>query len=87
MRIALNEAQMAIAHGDVPVGAVVVNAGGEIVATDHKDLKTYRMIADTFDLPVEFHPRVSSARTMWHVKRTFPLVVSLGLLYHLPDQR
>lgn len=35
MRIALNEAKLAVTHGDVPVGAVVVNADGEIVARDH----------------------------------------------------
>ena len=35
MRIALVEATLATAHGDVPVGAVVVNADGDVVAKDH----------------------------------------------------
>ena len=32
---ALDEAQAAAAHGDVPVGAVLVDADGEAVAADH----------------------------------------------------
>ncbi len=35
MRIALDEARLAMAHGDVPVGAVVVDPDGEVVARDH----------------------------------------------------
>ena len=35
MAVALAEARAAITHGDVPVGAVVVDPGGVIVATDH----------------------------------------------------
>ncbi|HEX5630547.1 MAG TPA: nucleoside deaminase [Acidimicrobiia bacterium] len=35
MRIALDEARLAAAHGDVPVGAVVIDASGAIVAADH----------------------------------------------------
>lgn len=35
MEIALEEAEKAIAHGDVPVGAVILNATGEVVAADH----------------------------------------------------
>lgn len=34
MRLALSEAEAAIAHGDVPIGAVVV-VDGEIIATTH----------------------------------------------------
>ena len=32
---ALAEAQLAVAHGDVPVGAVLVDADGAVVAADH----------------------------------------------------
>lgn len=35
MRIALDEARAALAHGDVPVGAVVVNATGDVVGRGH----------------------------------------------------
>ena len=35
MRHALNEARIALDHGDVPVGAVVLDPSGEIVAADH----------------------------------------------------
>ncbi len=35
MRVALEEARAAAGHGDVPIGAVLVGPGGEIVARDH----------------------------------------------------
>jgi len=35
MRLALAEADLAPAHGDVPVGAVVVSADGQVLAQDH----------------------------------------------------
>lgn len=35
MRAALVEAGKAVEHGDVPVGAVVVDAGGNIVSAEH----------------------------------------------------
>lgn len=35
MRLALEEAQVALGHGDVPVGAVVVGPDGAVVARDH----------------------------------------------------
>lgn len=35
MRLALAEAEAAIAHEDVPVGAVVVDGTGAVVASDH----------------------------------------------------
>ena len=37
MRAALAVAQQASASGDVPVGAVIVNSSGEIVATGHNE--------------------------------------------------
>jgi tRNA(adenine34) deaminase len=35
MRLALAEADLAPLHGDVPVGAVVVSAAGEVLSRDH----------------------------------------------------
>lgn len=35
MRLALEEADQALAHGDVPVGAVVVSADGVVLAKEH----------------------------------------------------
>jgi tRNA(adenine34) deaminase len=35
MHEALNEARSALPHGDVPVGAVLVDSDGQIVARDH----------------------------------------------------
>lgn len=35
MELALAEAKAAAAHGDVPVGAVVLGPGGDVVATGH----------------------------------------------------
>jgi tRNA(adenine34) deaminase len=35
MRLALEEADRAVEHGDVPVGAVVVSAEGVVLAKDH----------------------------------------------------
>ena len=35
MGIALDEAALAIEHGDVPIGAVLLDASGEVVAADH----------------------------------------------------
>ena len=36
MRLALREAERATAHGDVPVGAVLV-AGGEVIGAGHNE--------------------------------------------------
>jgi tRNA(adenine34) deaminase len=35
MQLALDEARLALEHGDVPVGAVLVDADGALVAVDH----------------------------------------------------
>jgi len=37
MRLALDAAALAPAHGDVPVGAVVVDVSGEVLGTGHND--------------------------------------------------
>lgn len=35
MRLALEEADRAVLHGDVPIGCVVVDAAGQVLARDH----------------------------------------------------
>lgn len=42
MRAALAVAQDALASGDVPVGAVIVNKGGEIIATGHNERELHQ---------------------------------------------
>ena len=37
MRLALDEAALAPLHGDVPIGAVVLTAAGEVVARSHNE--------------------------------------------------
>lgn len=37
VRLALAEAALAPAHGDVPVGAVVLDAGGDVIGRGHND--------------------------------------------------
>ena len=37
MALALEEAEAALAHGDVPVGAVVLDAGGSVLARRHNE--------------------------------------------------
>jgi tRNA(adenine34) deaminase len=37
MRLAVEQARLALAHDDVPVGAIVVDAHGEVIATGHNE--------------------------------------------------
>jgi tRNA(adenine34) deaminase len=37
MRLAIREARLALAHDDVPVGALVVDAHGDVIATGHNE--------------------------------------------------
>jgi tRNA(adenine34) deaminase len=37
MRLALREAERALAHDDVPVGAVIVDSRGEVLGTGHNE--------------------------------------------------
>ena len=37
MRVALSEARKAVASGDIPVGAAIFNATGELIATGHNE--------------------------------------------------
>jgi len=37
MRVALDEARKAVASGDIPVGAAIFNAAGDLIATGHNE--------------------------------------------------
>ena len=37
MRVALEAARSALASGDIPVGAAIFNASGELIATGHNE--------------------------------------------------
>jgi tRNA(adenine34) deaminase len=37
MRVALEQARKAVASGDIPVGAAIFNAAGELIATGHNE--------------------------------------------------
>lgn len=37
MRVALKQARNAVASGDIPVGAAIFNASGELIATGHNE--------------------------------------------------
>jgi tRNA(adenine34) deaminase len=37
MRLAIEQAELAIAHGDVPVGAVIADERGDVIATGHNE--------------------------------------------------
>ena len=37
MRLAIAEAERALAHDDVPVGAVIAGPGGDVIATGHNE--------------------------------------------------
>ena len=50
MRLALDEAERAPEHGDVPIGAVVVRRG-EVLATAHQRFSAY-----LHDRPLPFYP-------------------------------
>jgi len=42
MRLALDEARAAMAHGDVPIGAVVVGPDGEVLSARHNERELQR---------------------------------------------
>ena len=42
MRIALEQARKAVASGDVPVGAAIFNASGELIATGHNERELHK---------------------------------------------
>ena len=42
MRIALEQARKAVVGGDVPVGAAIFNASGELIATGHNERELHK---------------------------------------------
>ena len=42
MRVALNEARKAVASGDIPVGAAIFNAVGDLIATGHNERELHK---------------------------------------------
>jgi uncharacterized protein DUF1698 len=57
----------------------------DIVAADIVDREEYRLVIETFGLPVEYHPGLISTATPTKVRRLFDGVASLGVLYHVHD--
>jgi hypothetical protein len=56
-----------------------------IVAADVASRDEYRLVIESFALPVEYHPCLLSTDTPRVVRRQFDGVVSLGVLYHVHD--
>ena len=42
MRVALEQARKAVVRGDVPVGAAIFNASGELIATGHNERELHK---------------------------------------------
>lgn len=42
MRVALEQARKAVVSGDVPVGAAIFNAAGELIATGHNERELHK---------------------------------------------
>ena len=42
MRVALEQARKAVVSGDVPVGAAIFNASGELIATGHNERELHK---------------------------------------------
>lgn len=56
-----------------------------IVAADMVERQQYRLVIESFGLPVEYHPNLISTATPSRIRRLFDGVVSLGVLYHTID--
>jgi len=56
-----------------------------ILSTDVGDREQFRLVVRAFGLPVEYVPRTLSTMLPRHVRRSFDVVCSLGLLYHVHD--
>lgn len=56
-----------------------------IVAADIANRDEYRLVIESFALPVEYFPNLLSTDTPRAIKRSFDGVVSLGVLYHVHD--
>ncbi|PYQ06858.1 MAG: hypothetical protein DMF82_05165 [Acidobacteria bacterium] len=56
-----------------------------IVAADVIDSDQYRLVVESFGLPVEYVPGLISTATPSKVRRVFDVVASFGVLYHVHD--
>lgn len=56
-----------------------------IVAADVENRDEYRLVVESFGLPVEYVPGLISTSTPSKVRRMFDGVASLGVLYHVHD--
>jgi len=56
-----------------------------IVAADVTERDQYRLVVESFGLPVEYRPGLISTATPSKVRRVFDGVASFGVLYHVHD--
>lgn len=74
MRLALAEAELALTSGDVPVGAVILDADGSVLAHGHNEREKHN--DPTAHAEVVAIRRAAEARADWHLTGT-TLVVTL----------
>ena len=74
MRVALEQARKAVASGDVPVGAAIFNASGELIATGHNERELHK--DPTAHAEIVAIRRASERLGDWHLT-DYTLVVTL----------
>ena len=74
MRVALEQARKAVASGDVPVGAAIFNASGELIATGHNERELHK--DPTAHAEIVAIRRASARLGDWHLT-DHTLVVTL----------
>ena len=74
MRVALEQARKAVASGDVPVGAAIFNASGELIATGHNERELHK--DPTAHAEIVAIRRASESLGDWHLT-DHTLVVTL----------
>ena len=74
MRVALNEARKAVASGDIPVGAAIFNATGELIATGHNERELHN--DPTAHAEIVAIRKVAEKLGDWHLT-DYTLVVTL----------
>jgi len=65
MQLALDEARRALQHGDVPIGAVVLSATGEVLASAHNEREQHH--DPTAHAEVVALRRAGAALGSWHL--------------------
>ena len=74
MRVALEQARKAVVSGDVPVGAAIFNASGELIATGHNERELHK--DPTAHAEIVAIRRASERLNDWHLT-DHTLVVTL----------